>query len=138
MSSTSVGGVQGHSPYLTTLQQQGSTTGSPSNQMFNNLQALQKSNPAKCKKTLMDISHQLQLAAQHSTGQQAQMFSDMSAKYQQAAQSGDLTPLKSISTGATGTINALGAGGQPNTPNNPQTQQLFSQIYNEVQQASKV
>ena len=58
------------------------------------LQQLSLSNPAAFKKATADIATQLQTDAQQTGGSQGQALTSLAAKFQQASQTGDLSPLK--------------------------------------------
>lgn len=58
------------------------------------LQQLSFSNPAAFQKATADIATQLQTDAQQTGGSQGQALTSLAAKFQQASQTGDLSPLK--------------------------------------------
>jgi hypothetical protein len=72
----------------------GSTRVSAFAQILSQLQSLQQTDPTKLKTVLSDIAKQLQVTAQQDGGSQGQSLSNLAAKFQQAAQTGDLSSLK--------------------------------------------
>lgn len=62
------------------------------------LQQLSFSNPAAFKKATVDIATQLQTDARLTGGSQGQALTSLAAKFQQASQTGDLSPLKPAHT----------------------------------------
>jgi len=67
---------------------------SPFAQILSQLQLLQQTDPTKLKSVLGDIATQLQAAAQQDGGAAGQRLSALANKFQQAAQTGDLSGLQ--------------------------------------------
>jgi hypothetical protein len=81
-------------------------------QFFSQLQALEKSDPAKAGQVLGDIASKLRDRASKATGIQAASLSELADKFQQAAKTGDLSVLQSGGTsGAHGGHGAHGHHG---------------------------
>jgi hypothetical protein len=78
---------------LTSAASSASVSGSAS--LLAQLQQLSFSNPAAFKTATADIATQLQADAQQTGGSQGQALSSLAAKFQQASQTGDLSPLHS-------------------------------------------
>jgi hypothetical protein len=72
----------------------GSASVSPVGKLFSQLAQLQQSDPARFKTVLTDIANKLQAAGQQDGGAQGQALADLASKFQQAAQTGDLSSLK--------------------------------------------
>ncbi|MFT3842151.1 MAG: hypothetical protein QM723_34490 [Myxococcaceae bacterium] len=62
--------------------------------LMNQLQQLSQSNPAEFKQATAAISDQLKQAASQTTGPQAQFLTQLSDRFAQASQSGDLSALQ--------------------------------------------
>lgn len=75
-----------------------STSVSSQAKLLSQLQSLQTSNPAEFQKVTADISTQLQAAARQAGGSQGQALSSLATKFQQASQTGSLTPLQGLTT----------------------------------------
>ena len=67
---------------------------SPLAQVLSQLQQLQQTNPAKFTSVLTDIANKLHAAAQQEGGPQGQRLADLADRFQQAAQTGDLSALR--------------------------------------------
>ena len=116
-------------------------------QFFNNLQKLQQQNPSQLKSTLTNIADELNAAAQQASGPQAQRLSALATKFQQAAQTGDISQLRgghgghhhhsggaqsASSTSSTSSSSTSStAASQQNS-----TQSLFDMIFQQVSQAA--
>lgn len=71
-----------------------STSISDGAKLLHQLQQLAQSDPAEFKKVTADIATQLQTAAQQTGGSEGQALSRIAAKFQQAAQTGNLSSLQ--------------------------------------------
>ena len=127
--------------------QQSSAATSQFSQFFNNLQKLQQQDPAQLKATLSNIADELNTAAQQTSGPQAQKLSDLAAKYQQAAQTGDISQLRPAHHGgghhhrSQAVQPASDASSASATSSSTSTQQvnmqsLFETIFQEVSKAA--
>ena len=67
---------------------------SPLAHILSQLQQLQQTDPAKLKTVLTDIANRLQAAAQQASGSEGQALSNLASKFQQAAQTGNLSALQ--------------------------------------------
>lgn len=72
----------------------GTASVSPFAQLLSQLQQLQQTDPTKLKSVLGDIATQLQAAAQQDGGVAGQRLSALAGRFQQAAQTGDLSGLQ--------------------------------------------
>jgi hypothetical protein len=72
----------------------GSASMSKGAQFLNQLQQLKQSDPDKLKQVLSDISSKLQDAAKQAIGTQADALNKLADKFQQAAQTGELSKLQ--------------------------------------------
>ena len=99
---TSLGSVASSTPPIAGADADGDHDGSGTRstrvsafaQTLSQLQSLQQTDPAKLKTVLSDIAKQLQVTAQQDGGSQGQFLSNLAAKFQQAAQTGDLSSLQ--------------------------------------------
>ena len=66
----------------------------PLAQSLSQLQQLGQTNPAAFKTVLTDIANKLQATAQQEGGREGQALSNVASKFQQAAQTGDLSSLR--------------------------------------------
>jgi len=69
-------------------------------QLMSQLQNLEQSDPAKAKQVLGEIASKLSDAAKQAGGDRGKMMSALADKFQQAAQTGDLSGLKPPASGA--------------------------------------
>ena len=67
---------------------------SPWAQLLSRLQQLQQTDPSKLSSVLTDISNKLQTEAQQTGGVEGQALSNLASKFQQAAQTGDLSGIR--------------------------------------------
>ncbi len=72
---------------------------SPEGGLFGELASLAQSDPSKFKKVAAEISQKLKDAAAQATGDQAKFLTKMAGKFDQAAQTGDMSVLKPEGTG---------------------------------------
>jgi hypothetical protein len=71
-----------------------STSVSSQAKLFQQLQQLEQTNPAEFKKVTADIASELQTQGQQEGGSQGQALTNLAAQFQQASQTGSLTPLE--------------------------------------------
>ena len=70
--------------------------------VMNELQQLQQSDPDKFKQVMSSIATTVQTDASNATGSQARFLSQLAGKFQQAAQTGTMTPLEPSGAGLSG------------------------------------
>jgi hypothetical protein len=93
---------------------------SPEGGLFGELASLSQSDPSKFKKVATEISQKLKDAATQATGDQAKFLTKMAGKFDQAAQTGDMSVLKPEGPGgAHGHHHRKHDTGQGNAPSSP-------------------
>ena len=110
----------------------GSSSGSASvssvGKLFSQLAQLQQTDPDKFKTVLTDIANKLQAAGQQDGGAQGQALANLASKFQQAAQTGNLSSLKPAHhhhghhRGAAAYQQASAAGQSGSTATDPRSQ----------------